>query len=694
MDAQDVAPALGWTLELRQQLSFPLLKSIGARYTSCLLTAIIFLSVGNYAFAIGEDISTQALSNLSLEDLANIEVTSVSKTSESLRSAAAAIAVITSEDIQRSGATTVPEALRFVPGLTVARESSNIWAVSSRGFSSVNSEKLLVLSDTRSIYTPLFSGVMWDVQDYLMQDIDRVEVIRGPGAALWGSNAVNGVINITTKKAQDTQGLYAEVLAGNEERVTAAARYGGTSPSGVSYRVFGKYFDRDNSWAPDASSTDDWRMGHFGMRTDWDSTAVDSLTVQGDIYSGTIGRLAPSTEIIGRPGPTGSLDVDVSGGNILGCWKHQIDSQSNFVFRAYYDNTHRDDPSYRDDLDTLDLDFQHQFMLSTRQEILWGLNYRATANRNISKGIFNVQPSSSHDQLFSMFVQDQIALLDTLHVTLGTKYEHNDFSGYELQPSARLAWDFAPTQTMWTAVSRAVRVPTRLERDIAIDVSDPSGNPVIRLLGNDHFDAEVLIAQEIGYRWQARKNLFFDLAAFHNRYSGLASLEVGQPFIDPRDGRTVIPIINENATSGTTQGIEALVTFAPLENWRLSTNYSYLDMHLDPTGLDINRGAFLAGSTPRHQFGLRSLWDLPAAVQVDVQYRYQSAIRHIPAIVNGDGIPGYSEVDLRLAKRISPQLELSLVGQNLLHDHHPEFGTPQARGEIERGVYAKVAYGF
>ena len=659
-----------------------------------LASAIIFVTSASPAMAFAEKIPIQTLADMSLADLANIEVTSVSKKTQPLQSAAAAIAVITSEDIRRSGATSLPETLRFVPGINVARQGSTTWAVSSRGFSSVNSEKLLVLSDTRSIYTPLFSGVLWDVQDYVLNDIERIEIIRGPGAALWGSNAVNGVINITTKKAQDTQGLYVETILGTEDRISTAARFGGSSANGINYRVFGKYYDRDSSWRQNAGSTDDARLGHFGTRVDWDMTAADNLTLQGDIYNGTLGQLAPSINIIGRPGPTGSLDINVSGGNVLGRWQHQLGNQSNFVLRMYYDNTHRNDPSYRDDLDTADIDFQHQLMLGSRQILLWGASYRETFNRNEGKGIFNVEPDSSRDQLFSAFVQDQIALLDNLELTLGTKYEHNDFSGYELQPSGRLGWDISPTHTVWTAVSRAVRVPTRLERDIGVDVSDPSDNPILRLQGSKKFKAEELKAYEIGYRWRARENVFLDIAAFHNQYDGLSSLEVGAPYIDPRDGRTVIPIVNENATTGSTQGVETLVTFTPFANWRLSANYSYLDMHLDPSGSDLNRGVFLAGATPRHQVGLRSSLDLAAGVQLDLQYRYQSALRHIPDIVDGSGIAGYSELDFRLAKRIMSALEISLVGQNILHNHHPEFGTPEARGEIERSVYVKLAYGF
>ena len=655
------------------------------------LSGLLLLAFAIAAARADEAAPTQTLANLSLEELSNIEVTSVSKRAQNLQSAAAAITVVTNEEIRRSGATTVPDALRFVPGLNVAQQSASDWAVSARGFSSVNSEKLLVLSDTRSIYTPLFSGVLWDVQDYLLADIDRIEVIRGPGATLWGSNAVNGVINITTKKAQDTQGLLIETAAGTNTKLNAAARYGDTANNGASYRVFGKYVDYGDTINDSSHSNDDWRLGHVGARTDWDVTAADSITVQGDLYRGTLGQLNPSITVIGRQGPTGALDAEVSGGNVLARWQHRIANDSNFSLRAYYDRTHRDDPSYRDELDTFSVDFQYAWNW-TRQQWLWGLNYQVTDNRNESKIIFDVDPDSSRDQLLGFFIQDQITLTDNLHFTLGTKFEHNDFSGDEWQPSARIAWDFTDRQTLWAAVSRAVRVPTRLERDIAVDASDPTINPIFRLQGNSNFDSEVLVAYEAGYRWQARDNLNLDIAAFHNRYRDLASLEIGEPYVDTNTGFTIVPVVNDNKTDGTTRGIETQINYFPLPTWRLVANYSYLDMQLDPRGLDINRGAFFAGSTPRHQAGLRSFSDLPGDFQLDVHLRYLSKIRHLPEIVNGEGIGEYAEMDVRIAKQLTEQLEVSLVGQNLLHDRHIEFGAPAARGEIQRGMYVKMVW--
>lgn len=633
-----------------------------------------------------------AMKRMDISALMELEVTSVSKTPEASQNAAAALTVVTGEHIRRSGATTVPEALRWVPGLHVARQNSNAWAISSRGFSSVNSEKLLVLSDTRSIYTPLFSGVTWDVQDYILADIERIEVIRGPGAALWGSNAVNGVINITTKHAADTHGLHVETTAGTEERASVAARYGSqTKGGGVHYRVFGQYSERDETFN-DAESSDDWKIGHIGFRADGAPNPQNAWTVQGDVYEGHIGQLSPAVTILGRPGPTGQLRSRVAGGNILGRWRHEFSEDSDLQFRAYYDRTHRDDPSFTDDLHTIDLDLQHRFAPAANQEFTWGLNHRYTVNKNEGAGIFAVRPSSSEDRIFSAFVQDKITWGRVFHLTLGSKVEHNDFSGFELQPSIRASWEVTPKHTVWAAVSRAVRVPNRLERDIFIDASDPAGNPVARLLGTDDFDSEELLAYELGGRWRVSETLHVDVALFENHYEGLASLEVGDPFVDPSDGRTVIPISSANLTDGRTRGVETLISYSPLERWRLSASYSYLDMSLYPAGQDINRGKFYEGASPRHQFGLSSYLTLPRGFELDAHFRHVSRLESLPEIPTGEGIPDYSELDLRLSWHASEQMTVSLVAQNLLNDHHLEFGTPAARGEIERSVYVKLTW--
>lgn len=636
--------------------------------------------------------SAQDLRLLSLEDLAKIIVTSVSRGEQNLSSAAAAVAVITSEDIRRSGATNVPDVLRGVPGLHVARQTANIWAISSRGFGSQSSEKLLVLSDTRSLYTPLFAGVLWDAQDYLLDNIDRIEVIRGPGAALWGSNAVNGVINITTKNASDTQGVYADASVGNEEQFAAAVRYGGRLRGNGYYRLFGKYTGRDESKTPGTTQRDDWQMGYGGFRADWDSEGINSFTLQGNIYGADIGRLSPSILAGDRPGPQGLLRTQASGGNALARWRHRPSDASDLQVRAYYDRTHRDDPSYVDDLDTIDLDVQHKWTHALRQELTWGANYRFTSNRNTGRVIFALDPSDSEDHVVSGFVQEQIQLSESVQITGGTKIEHNDFSGGEIQPSGRVAWQPSSRQTLWASVSRAVRVPTRLERDIAVDASDPTRRTVVRLIGNPDFDSERLVAYEAGFRWQAISALSVDLAAFHNRYDGLASLEQGTPFVRPTDGRTIIPIVSRNLTDGHATGFEALVTATPAEWWRLTVSSSTLDMTLDPGGADLNRGRFFDGATPRHQLGVRSAMDVSTDMQIDAFFRHLTDIRRMPPIAAGTGIPGYAELDVRLAWRRWRPLELSLVGQNLLHGEHVEFGAPASRGQIERGVYAKLTW--
>ncbi|HEV8331883.1 MAG TPA: TonB-dependent receptor [Steroidobacteraceae bacterium] len=659
-----------------------------------LATALLLCSVEPAAASQDGASTTGALKHLSIEELMDIEVTSVSRAPETLNSAAAAVSVITNEAIRRSGATTIPEALRGVPGLHVARRNSDSWAVSSRAFSSINSEKLLVLSDTRSIYTPLVSGVFWDVQDYLMEDIERIEVIRGPGASLWGSNAVNGVISITTKHARNTQGTFLSATVGTEELGSAAARYGGRFGESGFFRVFGQYSDRAASFKPRSPTSDDWRIGHAGFRADWDASSSDALTLQADLYSANIGQYGPGVSIIGRPGPSGDLEVHASGGNVLGRWRRDLGGGSDLQLRAYYDNTHRNDPSFRDDLETFDLDLQHRYVPSARHEIVWGLNYRVSDNDNRGKGVFALDPQDSRDQLFGGFAQDQFAISDALRLTVGTKLEHNDFSGFEVQPTVRLSWDVAPRQNAWAAVSRAVRVPTRLERDIAIEVTPPGSNPRGVLLGDDEFDAEELLAYELGYRWQPLDALGLDLALFHNRYEGLASLEFGTPTLDPQTGVVTVPVVNRNLTDARSQGAELLATFWARDNWRLIGSYSYIYLDMQPHGGDLNRAVFLEGATPRQQFSLRSLLDLPGRLQLDAQFRHSAALERLPGTVDGAGIDGYSELDVRVAWQASEHLELSLVGQNLLHDHHLEFGTPATRGEIERSVYGKAAWRF
>jgi iron complex outermembrane recepter protein len=451
------------------------------------------------------------LKQLSIEQLTNVMVTSVTRGPKPLSRSAAAAAVVTSDQIERSGAMNVPEAIRYVPGINIAQLTASQWAVSSRGFASANSPDLLVLSDGRSIYTPLFSGVFWDVQDYLMPDIDRIEVVRGPGAALWGSNAVNGIINIITKSAADTQGGWASVGGGSQVNALAAAQYGGeTDAAGgdpMYYRVFAKYQSDAPEDYPAGASSDGWDLGHVGFRTDWKTDSADAFTVQGDAYDGRIGQVSPAVNIIGRPGPTPPLVVGVGGGNVLAHWQHTMSDDADYEVRMYYDYTHRDDPTFTDDLATLDVDFLEHLPLGQDQTITWGMTGRTMNDIFHGKGLLTLNPPDSRYNLASGFVQDEISLPHSVHLTLGTKLEHNDFSGFEVQPSVRTAWDISDTSTLWGAVSRAVRVPTRIEQDEDIDATNPAGNPVVVLLGNRDFHAEQVLAFELGYRWRPLSNL-------------------------------------------------------------------------------------------------------------------------------------------------------------------------------------------
>ncbi|HEX4267413.1 MAG TPA: TonB-dependent receptor [Steroidobacteraceae bacterium] len=632
------------------------------------------------------------LKHLSIEQLTNVMVTSVTRAPQPLARSAAAVAVVTSGQIASSGAMNVPEAIRYVPGINVAQLTASQWAVSSRGFASANSPDLLVLSDGRSIYTPLFAGVFWDVQDYLMPDIDRIEVIRGPGATLWGSNAVNGVINIITKSAADTQGAWATVGGGTEQNALAAAQYGGETGDQMYYRVFAKYQSDAPEDYPAGASSDGWDLGHVGFRTDWKGDSADAFTVQGDAYDGRIGQVSPAVNIIGRPGPTPPLVVGVGGGNLLAHWQHTMSDDSDYEVRVYYDYTHRDDPTFTDNLGSLDVDFLEHLPLGSAQTITWGLTGRTMYELTHGKGLIGLNPPDSRYNLASGFVQDEVSLPHAVRLTLGTKLEHNDFSGFEVQPSVRAAWDLADTQTLWGAISRAVRVPTRIEQSEDIVATNPAANPVVILLGNRNFHAEQVLAFEVGYRWRPLSDLSLDLAAFRNRYTGLASLELGAPYLDAATGQTIYPLLTENLIDGHATGLEGLAQYSPVDWWRLSVNYSYMQMSLSPLGEDLNRNHFYEGSTPRNQAGLQSYFELPHNVELYGGLRVLSAIDSLPEIVDGTGDPGYQELDLNAIWRPSPHLTLSLEGDSVLHSSHVEFGAPYERSAIKRSVFGRLTW--
>ena len=608
---------------------------------------------------------TTELKKLSLEELMNIEVTSVSKRPEKLSETASAIQVITGEDLRRAGVTSLAEGLRLASNLEVAQIDSRQWAISARGFNNSSANKLLVLMDGRTLYSPLHAAVFWDVQDTLLDDVDHIEVISGPGATQWGANAVNGVINITTKRAQDTQGLLVTAGGGTELRSVGGVRYGGTAAPGVYYRIYGKYLDRaPTEFSDGRSGANDSQMAQGGFRVDWDRANGGLVTLQGDVYDGHAGQPA-------------AADLDLSGGNLLGRWSRTFSDQSNFTLQGYFDHTHRRIPgTFAEDLDTYDLDFQHHFAPGARHDVLWGAGFRLMDDQQHNDyPVLAFLPAHVRRESFNVFVQDEIALVkDQLALTVGAKLEHNYYTGYETQPSIRLAWLPTKTQTVWAAVSRAVRTPSRIDGEFFA----PRDPPFTVLQGNPDFVSEELIAYELGWRLQPAPRLFLSLATYYHDYDRLRSTERVNP-------ATAFPIFLGNLQAGHATGLELTADYQLTDRWRLRAGYTQLH-------LELHRKA---GSTadapsdtdPEHQFLLRSSVDLPRHLEFDATYR-------LVARLTGAPVPAYDELDVHLGWTPVPGWELSVVGQNLLQPRHGEFNPPVSRQEMARGIYGKITWRY
>ena len=630
------------------------------------------------------------LTDVPIETLLEMEVTTVARKTEKLSQSPAAVSVLTQDDLRRSGATSIPEALRLVPGLEVARLDASQWAVSARGFNDVFANKLLVLQDGRSIYTPLFSGVFWDVQGAMLEDIDRIEVIRGPGASLWGANAVNGVINIITKSAKETQGTLITAGGGTEERGFGGIRYGGKFNDNAYFRVYGSYFDHDDSVLLNGQDANDaWQMGRWGFRMDWDASEQYLLTLQGDAYRGAVnqvfGAFAPTNPPIFSQ--TVHDEFDVRGGNVLGRWSHTFSPNSDLRLQAYYDRTERDAVIFKETRDTFDIDFQHRFALGERNDVMWGAGYRATSDKVGNTPTIALNPDNRTVDLFSGFIQDEIALApDRLRLTLGSKFEQNDFTGFEAQPSGRLLWTPAAHQTFWASISRAVRTPSRVEDDVTLNQPrevTPGFFVPITIQGNRDFGSESLLAYEIGYRTQPHQRLSLDLAGFYNDYDNLRSLEQ-----DP-----VVPTLFHvgNKLYGESYGVETAATLEITRWWRLQPAYTFLQMalHKRPGSTDSTSEQD-EGKSPRHQMSVRSSMDLPGDLSLDCTVRY---VDHLPALT----ISSYVELDVRLGWRLNRNLELAIVGQNLLEGRHREFSPSFINTQqtaIQRGVYGKLTLRF
>src|SRR5690348_6621694 len=631
------------------------------------------VSLAVVAIFLGSSVSAQNqgvpdISRMSIEELMNVEVTSVAKRPQRVADAAAAVFVITQEDIRRSGAASIPEALRMVPGLQVAQIDQNKWAIGSRGFNGRFDNKLLVLIDGRSVYTPLFSGVYWNVQDVMLEDVDRIEVIRGPGATLWGANAVDGVINVITKKAKATQSAVVTAGGGTEERAAGGVRFGSKLGDNTYYRAYTKYFD----WAPSVypsgmTAHDGWDALRGGFRADWTPAGANSLTVQGDVYRSRFNETLTVASLSAPYSNTFPNNGNYSGGNILGRWNHSSEGSS-MSLQMYYDNTTIADNSlFVDHQNIFDLDFQHGFHVGDSQQFLWGLGYRSIRDRNDPSFSVSLEPNQVTLNHYSAFLQDEISLVDNrLRLTFGSKFEHNDFTGFEVQPNARLLWTLTPNQSVWTAVSRAVRTPALTEEGLRLNqaVIPPAtpANPtpfpaVITVFGSHQFQSEDLLAYEVGYRVQATSSFSADIATFYNSYSNLRTAEPGTPFLEgsPAPTDLVVPFVASNKMGGGTYGVELFADWKVVPKWRLVGSYSYLQMDIrknsdsqDPTPDLPNR------SSPRHQWYLRSSIDLPKHFEDDTTLRF---VDHLPGL----NIPSYYSLDAHLGWRPVSRFEVSIT---------------------------------
>ena len=634
------------------------------------------------------------LKQLSLEQLGNVEVTTASKEPEQVWRTPAAIYVITQEDIRRSGATSIPEILRLAPGLEVARTDSDHWAVGVRGFGGQFSKSLLMMIDGRSVYSPLFAGVYWQVQDTLLEDIERIEVIRGPGGTIWGANAVNGVINIITKSTKDTHGMLVSMSGGNVDQGIAEVRVGGGNGKGFDYRVYGKGFISGPEFHPDGSNFDHWKTGQLGFRTDWNLSPRDALTLQGDMYQGLDGeRVAislytpPSREVFNGP-------HDVAGGNILGRWRRQFSKDSDIQIQGYFDRTTRYSPQLDEIRNTFDIDLLYHVTLKGSQNVLMGVGGRWSPDAIVQKfATLDFQPHNETDSIYSGFLQDQITLVpNKLALTIGSKFEHNNYSGFEIQPNVRLLWTPTPHQTLWGAVTRAVRTPSRLDQNLQLTVLLLQGAPSIylRVLGSKDFSSEQLLGTEVGYRTLVAEKLYVDVAVFQNQYNDLYGYGNPSVFLEsmPPPLRVIFLLPLANALKGDTTGFEIAPNWKPVGWWELKGSYSFLHLHVrDKAGFtDTLNTASDNGSSPHHQVVIQSLFTLPKKFEFDATYRYVSAL---PAqLVNA-----YGTTDVRFGWHPVPSWEFSIVGQNLLQPHHAEFGSDvDTIVGIKRSVYAKITW--
>ena len=637
-----------------------------------------------------------ALGDASLEDLMNVEVTSVSRKEQKLSRTAAAVYVITQEEIRRSGATNIPDILRMAPGVDVAQVDANTWAISVRGFNDRYANKVLVLIDGRTVYTPTSSGVYWDQLDVPLEDIDRIEITRGPGGTVWGANAVNGVINIITRSADVTQGASASVGGGSQNTGQAFAQYGGKAGQNGSYRVFGDYVNRGNLTASDGRSpaADGWHMSHGGFRSDWKLSSADSMTVQGDFLQtgegqtidAVFSRQLPPNRIFNDP-------VTVAAWNGLARWNHTLANGSDTSLQVYFDRYNRLDSGAREALNTLDVDFQHHLRFGARHDIVWGVGFRLTSDNESAGYGRSYSPQSLTNNLFSAFMQDEIALGKSVWLTIGSKVEHNAYTGVEWEPSAKVLWQPTPRQAIWVSAAQAIVQTSRIEATIHVDLSTfpvPGGGfGVVELFGNPTPDSEKLYDFEAGYRVQLTRRFSVDIGAFSGSYRNLGGPVAGNPFFTTEEGpaHVVLPLVFQFSANAHTYGAETFGTWTVTPRWRITPSLSAI--HLVANNVYMIEAA---DNTPQIQAQIRSSLDLTRRLDWDVSVWHIGRLRD-----GGDGaVPAYNRVDSRLAWRIGEFTEVSIVGQNLLTPLHAEFHNDYEvrRTLVERSVFAKITWRY
>ncbi|HEX3729191.1 MAG TPA: TonB-dependent receptor [Opitutaceae bacterium] len=647
--------------------------------------AALILSVAAAAAARGQivagNLDVPDLKKLSIESLMDTPVTSVSRYAEKLQEAAASIEVVSNEDIVRSGAELLPDALRLADNLEVAQKDPHDWAISARGFNANEGDKMLVQIDGRSVYSPLFSGVFWNAQDTLLEDVEQIEVISGPGGTLWGANAVNGVINVTTKSAQETQGAYVESGGGGELESFAAGRYGGVLAPNVYYRVYAKFSSfGPGTLADGLPAADGWNQGQGGFRIDAAPAPDTALNLQGDFYGSNLDLQSGGNARMG-------------GGNLMGHWSRDFSDSSHASAQAYYERDTLTDPfgptpfspegPLRSITDTYDAQFQDDFSWGPREHLVWGLEYRFVRNDIVQESPSAAfLPPLQNETLGSAFLQDDLALTAAVHLIAGTKLEHNEYTGWEWEPNLRLRWDIGERQTAWAAVSRAVRTPSRFDRDLY----EPNPPPEL-IAGGPDFRSETLLAYEIGYRAQIGPKVSGTASIFYDDYDRIRSLGITPV--------TILPVSWQNNLEAWNAGLELSGDAKLADWWRLHAGYDLLREHVwqRPGTVDI-QNALGETADPENQVFLRSSFDLPGHVALDAAGRWIDSL-----VINANNAPGtvpaYGELDLRLAWRATDQLEFSVVGQNLLQAHHAEYNPPgPAQEEIDRNIYGKIAWHY